>query len=121
MSVKKNIDIGEWHIEYLEGGKGDVLVLLHGFGGDKDNWTRMAGFLTPHFRMISPDLTGFGESTRNVKANYTYAAQVERLHQFMGALGVRTFHIGGNSLPAFIIHSPLNTGSRFSRRAVNAS
>ncbi len=31
--IQKSIDINELHIEYLEGGKGDVLVLLHGFGG----------------------------------------------------------------------------------------
>lgn len=96
--VQKNIDINELHIEYLEGGQGDVLVLLHGFGGNKDNWTRIAKYLTPHFRVIIPDLPGFGESTRNFEANYAYAAQVDRLHKFIKALGVSTFHLGGNSM-----------------------
>jgi len=96
--IQKSIDIKELHIEYLEGGKGDVLVLLHGFGGNKDNWTRIAKYLTPHFRVIIPDLPGFGESTRNFKTKYTYAAQVDRLHKFMRALGVSTFHLGGNSM-----------------------
>jgi len=40
-----------------------VLVLVHGFVGDKDNFTRMARFLTPHFRVIQPDLPGFGDAT----------------------------------------------------------
>jgi len=96
--VQKSIDVGEWHMEYLEGGQGDVLILLHGFGGDKDNWTRMARFLTPYFRVIAPDLPGFGESSRHFKAVYTYAAQVDRLHQFMGALGIGQFHLAGNSM-----------------------
>ena len=95
---QKSIDIGKLHIEYLEGGKGEVLVLLHGFGGNKDNWTRVAKYLTPYFRVIAPDLPGFGESSRNMEAAYTYAAQVERLHKFMKALEIDKFHLGGNSM-----------------------
>ena len=95
---QKNIEIGRLHIEYLEGGKGDVLMLLHGFGGNKDNWTRVAKYLTPHFRVIAPDLPGFGESSRDMEAEYTYVAQVERLHEFMKALEVERFHLGGNSM-----------------------
>ena len=96
--VQKNIDIGEWKIEYLEGGQGDVLVLLHGFGGNKDNWTRIAKFLTPHFRVIIPDLPGFGESTKNFEAEYNYTAQVDRIHKFLSALDINAFHLGGNSM-----------------------
>ena len=96
--VQKSIAVGEWHIEYLEGGQGEVLLLLHGFGGDKDNWTRMAGFLTPHFRLIIPDLPGFGESSRHVEAVYTYAVQVQRLHRFVNALGIGKCHLAGNSM-----------------------
>ena len=39
-----------FHIPYLDGGKGEPLVLIHGFAGDKDNFTRCARFLTPHYR-----------------------------------------------------------------------
>lgn len=95
---QKGIEVGKLHIEYLEGGKGEVLLLLHGFGGNKDNWTRVAKYLTPHFRVIAPDLPGFGESSSNMEAPYTYAAQVDRLHEFMKVLEIGIFHIGGNSM-----------------------
>jgi pimeloyl-ACP methyl ester carboxylesterase len=95
---QKSIAVGDWHIEYLEGGEGEVLVLLHGFGGNKDNWTRVARYLTPHFRVIAPDLPGFGESSRDMDAAYTYAAQVDRLHRLVEALGLEKFHLGGNSM-----------------------
>ena len=95
---QKSIEVGKLHIEYLEGGKGEVLLLLHGFGGNKDNWTRVARYLTPHFRVIAPDLPGFGESSSDMEASYTYAAQVNRLHKFMAAIEVRVFHLGGNSM-----------------------
>lgn len=95
---QKNIKFGQLSLEYLEGGTGEVLVLLHGFGGNKDNWTRMAKYLTPHFRVIALDLPGFGESSQDMRASYTYDAQVDRLNIFLKALGLAEFHLGGNSM-----------------------
>jgi len=83
---------------YLEGGKGEPLMLLHGFGGNKDNFTRSARYLTPHYRVIIPDHIGFGESSRPAEADYTPAAQAERLRRLAQALGIRTVHLGGNSM-----------------------
>ena len=89
-------------IEYLEGGQGDVVLLLHGFGANKDNWTRISKHLTPHFRVIAPDLPGFGESSRPPGLNYTIAAQADRAHAFMRALGLSRFHLGGSSMGGYI-------------------
>ena len=89
-------------IPYLEGGKGEVLLLIHGFGGDKDNFTRIARFLTPHYRVIIPDLPGFGDATRNPKASYTMAEQVGRIHGLVTQLGITRLHMGGNSMGGFI-------------------
>ncbi|HEY0062279.1 MAG TPA: alpha/beta hydrolase [Telluria sp.] len=87
---------------YLEGGKGEVLLLIHGFGGDKDNFTRIARFLTPHYRVIIPDLPGFGDATRDPRASYAMADQVARIHSFISALGIERLHLGGNSMGGFI-------------------
>lgn len=95
---RRSIEVDNLHIAYLEGGQGDALVLLHGFGGNKDNWTRMARYLTPRFRVILPDLAGFGESTRNPEYRYTYSDQAERVHRFAKALGLGSYHLGGNSM-----------------------
>ena len=81
---QNNITVDGLNIEYLEGGKGETLVLLHGFGADKDNWTRTARYLTPHYRIIAPDLPGFGESSSPNDIEYTVSAQVERLKAFVG-------------------------------------
>jgi pimeloyl-ACP methyl ester carboxylesterase len=89
-------------IPYLEGGAGEVLLLIHGFGGDKDNFTRIARFLTPHYRVIIPDLPGFGDATRNLQASYTMAEQVGRIHGLVTQLGITRLHMGGNSMGGFI-------------------
>jgi pimeloyl-ACP methyl ester carboxylesterase len=101
--VRKEIDLpGGLHYAYLEGGRGEALVLLHGLGGNKDNFTRVARLLTPHYRVIVPDLVGFGESTHLQGADYRAPAQVERLRALLQALGVHSFHLGGNSMGGYI-------------------
>lgn len=87
---------------YLEGGRGAPLLLLHGFGANKDNFVRVAKFLTPHYRVIVPDLVGFGESSRPAKADYAPRAQAERLHAFARKLGITRLHLGGNSMGGHI-------------------
>jgi abhydrolase domain-containing protein 6 len=92
------IEIPGYHVVYLVGGKGEPLVLLHGFGADKSNWVRVARFLTPRFRVVAPDLPGFGESTRDLNARYGVNDQVERVHAIVRTLGLGAIHIGGNSM-----------------------
>lgn len=92
------LEVDGLRIEYLEGGKGDVLVLLHGFGANKDNWTRIGKHLTAHFRVIAPDLPGFGESSSNPDGDYTIFAQAKRIKAMVQALGIQSFHLGGNSM-----------------------
>ena len=53
---QRSIEVAGLHIEYLEGGQGDVVLLLHGFGANKDNWTRISKHFTPHYKVIPPDL-----------------------------------------------------------------
>jgi pimeloyl-ACP methyl ester carboxylesterase len=83
---------------WLEGGTGAPLVLVHGFGADKDNFTRVARYLTPHYRVIAPDLVGFGESAHRADVDYHYAAQAGRLRAFVQALGLSRIDLGGNSM-----------------------
>ena len=93
-----SIDVNGLRIEYLEGGKGDALLLLHGFGGNKDNWTRFGKHLSSHFRVIAPDLPGFGDSSADPDADYTISVQVERVKALVRALGIKSLHLGGSSM-----------------------
>jgi pimeloyl-ACP methyl ester carboxylesterase len=83
---------------YLDGGQGDALILVHGFGADKDCFVRLARWLTPHYRVIVPDLPGFGESAHLPELDYSAQAQMQRLHQFLQILGIANPHLAGNSM-----------------------
>lgn len=76
----------------------EPLLLIHGFGGNKDNFTRLASKLGG-YHLIIPDLLGFGESSKTMNADYRADAQAKRLHELMQAKGVASnLHVGGNSM-----------------------
>lgn len=103
---RRVVQIGDHRIVYSEGGHGEpgceTVVLLHGFGASADSWNRFAKPLTKRYRVIAPDQPGWGASTRIESASYGYPAQVERLHQFLSALGLKRFHLVGHSMGGFI-------------------
>jgi pimeloyl-ACP methyl ester carboxylesterase len=49
-------------VSYLEGGEGYPLILIHGFCETREIWTSFAGPLSSKFRVMRPDLPGFGQS-----------------------------------------------------------
>ncbi len=100
----KEVDIPGFHLHYLDsGGTGTPLILVHGFGGDKDNWTRVARHLRPHYRVIALDLPGYGQSDAPATERYAIGDQVERLHAFVQAIGLSRAHFGGNSMGGNIV------------------
>ena len=94
----KHIEVGGWPTPYLEGGEGETVLLIHGFGGDKDNFTRFAKYLTPKYHVLSPDLPGFGENARRENTGYSYSEQLPRIVAFLDALKIGRFHVAGNSM-----------------------
>jgi len=77
---------------------GEPLLLIHGFGGNKDNFTRIADELEA-YHVIIPDLLGFGESSKPMDADYRSEAQATRLHELLQAKGLaNNIHVGGNSM-----------------------
>jgi pimeloyl-ACP methyl ester carboxylesterase len=87
---------------YLEGGEGETILLFHGFGGDKEHWTRFSRYLTDKYRVIAPDSPPAGESTKKETEDYGYMSQVKRLHLFAEKIGLKKYHIAGNSMGGHI-------------------
>lgn len=100
--IEKTTTVDEFKIVYHEGGNGDPILLLHGFGGFKEMWTVFAKSLTPAYRVIAIDLPGHGKSSKLMGESYRIEMQVERLNKFAGTLGLFKFHIAGNSMGGVI-------------------
>ena len=96
--VKRTSDDGIVYLERKPARPRHTLVLLHGFGGSKDHWTRFAAHVPDDVWILAPDLPGFGESPRLDAESYDLAAQEQRLLRFLDENEVREFHLAGNSM-----------------------
>jgi abhydrolase domain-containing protein 6 len=92
------VEVGRHRVHYLEGGQGETVVLLHGIFAEKDHWLEFARGLTGSYRVIVPDLPGYGASSRLDDESYAYAAQVARLHEFLERIGAEEVHLAGSSM-----------------------
>jgi pimeloyl-ACP methyl ester carboxylesterase len=95
------VTVGELDIAYLrskEAVEGDTLVLIHGFGANKDNWTRLAKEFKGEFNVYAIDLPGHGDSSKPLDIGYRFEDQVNYLNQILAELGVSQFHMMGNSM-----------------------
>jgi pimeloyl-ACP methyl ester carboxylesterase len=100
---EKHLRAGDHTWSYLDGGSGkETILFVHGFSSDKESWMRVAGPLTDSYRVIIPDLPGFGETPMVKEKDYTIRSQVERLAIFMKELGIDRHHIMGVSMGGWI-------------------
>ena len=95
---EKSIDINDLHLSYLDGGSGEIILMVHGFGANKDSWNRFVRHLTDKFRVIAVDLPGHGDSSSSLESKYDVQSQARRLALFREKLGIERFHIFGSSM-----------------------
>ena len=90
----------DWH--YLEGGHGEPLVLLHGFNADANHFSRASRHLADHFRILAPDLPGFGDTPSGEIDSFRVEDMADRVLAWLDELGVHDFYLGGNSMGGYI-------------------
>ena len=93
------VDAGGIKTNYLEAGAGPPVVLVHGSGPGVTayaNWRLTMPGLAPHFRVLAPDMAGFGFSDKPGGVA-DLAAWVGQLTGFLDALGIERASVVGNS------------------------
>jgi len=101
---------------YEEAGSGKPLVLIHGFPLSGGIWSRQLTGLAEEFRVIAPDLRGFGRST---PANHPYSMDLyaDDTIMLMDHLGIDAAAVCGMSMGGYVL---LNLLERYPDR-VNAA
>lgn len=97
----KRIQAGDVDWAYSEGGNPNnpTLLLIHGFGGSRDNWNRVAHHLTPYYHVVVPDLPGSGDSKIAADYDLQPATMTESLRRFTEALKIeKNLNVAGHSM-----------------------
>ena len=89
-----------WH--YLKGGRGEPLVLLHGFNADAHHFCQSSRWLRAHFRVIAPDIPGFGETELPDGASLAIEDRAQSLLDWLEQIGIHQFYLGGNSMGGYL-------------------
>jgi pimeloyl-ACP methyl ester carboxylesterase len=95
------IEVGDVKWTYSEGGNPNnpTILLIHGLGGSRDNWNRVAHHLTPYYHVVIPDLPGSGDSTIAPDYDLQPATMTESLRRFVEARKIqKNLNIAGHSL-----------------------
>jgi 2-hydroxymuconate-semialdehyde hydrolase len=94
---RASVEGGE--LVYVDEGHGPAVVLLHGFPTSSHLWRDLVPILAPRFRVIAPDLLGYGASSKpeDVSA-LTVPAQAGHVRTLLGALDVAQYAVVGHDI-----------------------
>jgi 2-hydroxymuconate-semialdehyde hydrolase len=93
-------EIGGVSVHYLEAGERDApaVLLLHGFAASNFVWhDALVPLAGAGFRVVAPDLVGFGFSGKPRDGEYTIEAQARAVVGLMDALGIGGASVVGSS------------------------
>ena len=116
--IGKSILANGIQTNYHEHGQGEPVLLIHGSGPGVTgwaNWRLTIPALAENFRVIAPDIVGFGYTERPADVQYNMETWLNHILGFMDALGIEKTHVVGNSFGgglalAMAIRAPQRVG-----------
>ena len=104
----KRIKGSEADINLRIGGKGQPLLLLHGYPQTHAMWAPVAEKLAENFTVVCPDLRGYGDSSKPESgedhSGYSKRAMANDMVQVMENLGFGRFKVAGHDRGARVTH-----------------
>jgi len=92
------------HISVNEFGEGELLVLMHGIGGNKRNWVTNIEVFGKHFKTVAWDARGYGESD-DYPGDLEFSDFADDLNRVLDHYGVEKAHLLGLSMGGRIAFS----------------
>lgn len=87
-----------------QGGSGPPVLFLHGFMMSHTVWDEVAEGLADRFRVVMPDLPGFGDSEKPSPTRFSYGVEAfaEAVADLIAALGLGRCHVVGHGMSGAI-------------------
>ncbi|MEA2221267.1 MAG: hypothetical protein QOJ35_3893 [Solirubrobacteraceae bacterium] len=97
MTELAQIHLHGHRLSYRIGGRGPLLILVHGITNSSATWQPVLATLAQRFTVLAPDLLGHGDSAKP-RGDYSLGANASLLRDLMVALGHERATIVGHSL-----------------------
>jgi pimeloyl-ACP methyl ester carboxylesterase len=91
-------------LHYLIAGKGDPVVLLHGYAETSHMWHPLIPKLAATGTVIAPDLRGAGQSS-TPQGGYTKAEMAQDIHALVAKLGYQRIRIVGHDIGLMVAYA----------------
>jgi pimeloyl-ACP methyl ester carboxylesterase len=91
-------ELGDRYLAYLDEGEGEPLVLLHGMPTWGLVWEPVLAALARSYRVLVPDLLGYGWSDKRDGFDRSVARQAAWMDAWLAAIGVRRAHLVGHDI-----------------------
>ena len=105
---RKQVQTSGATINFVVGGSGPPVLLLHGYPETHAMWHKVAPALARDYTVVCADLRGYGDSSKPKglpdHSNYSKRAMAADMVEAMGALGHETFHVVGHDRGARVAH-----------------
>jgi pimeloyl-ACP methyl ester carboxylesterase len=98
---ERTLNIDGINIAFASRGKGQAMLLLHGYPLDRSIWNAVAEMLEAEFDLIIPDLRGFGGSDA-MEADRSMIEYASDLAGLLELLKIRRAHVVGHSMGGYI-------------------
>lgn len=96
------IRLDDFQMAYTDTGIGRPLVLIHGYPFNRTLWDEQVNVLTHSYRVIVPDLRGFGDSDASTGPS-TMNRLAQDVARLMDHLGISQAVIGGLSMGGYVV------------------
>ena len=93
--------INDIQMAYTDAGTGDPIVLIHGYPFNRSLWNEQVEALSSSYRVITPDLRGFGE-TDSSQETATMTRMAQDVAELMDQLDISRAVIGGLSMGGYV-------------------
>lgn len=97
----RTVRVGQRDIHFAEAGEGPVVLMLHGGGpgaSGVSNYVRNIESLASRYRVLVPDMPGYGQSTKGLDRADPFGDLASAMHGLLDTLGINRAHAIGNSL-----------------------
>jgi len=97
-------EVNGTNLHYLVAGKGEPIILLHGYAQNSHMWRPLIPELAKTNTVIAPDLRGFGRSAKPLQG-YDKKTMAQDIHALAESLGLKRVRLAGHDIGLMVAYA----------------